>query len=80
MESTLLDRAPGTLRPPLRVRLLGDLDVRLGETHITLDSGRAESLLAYLLLHRHAPQQRQRIAFVLWNSACSPWTACARRA
>ena len=27
---------------------------------------RAESLLAYLLLHRDAPQPRQRLAFLLW--------------
>jgi DNA-binding SARP family transcriptional activator len=31
-----------------------------------LDSARAESLLAYLLLHRDAPQPRQRLAFLLW--------------
>ena len=31
-----------------------------------LDSSRAESLLAYLLLHRDAPQPRQHLAFLLW--------------
>ena len=31
-----------------------------------LESGRAESLLAYLLLHRDAPQPRQRLSFLLW--------------
>lgn len=31
-----------------------------------LESGRAESLLAYLALHRDAPQLRQRVAFLLW--------------
>src|SRR5919197_843647 len=51
----------------LGVRLLGELDLRLGETALpALDSARAESLLAYLLLHRDAPQPRQRLAFLLW--------------
>jgi DNA-binding SARP family transcriptional activator len=53
--------------PPLRVRLLGGLDVRLGEASVRpLESARAESLLAYLLLHRDAAQPRQRLAFLLW--------------
>jgi DNA-binding SARP family transcriptional activator len=51
----------------LRVRLLGGVDLRLGEERLQpLDSARAESLLAYLLLHRDAPQQRQHLAFTLW--------------
>ena len=53
--------------PMLRVRLLGGVDLHLGETPVPpLDSARAESLLAYLLLHRDAPQQRQHLAFSLW--------------
>jgi len=32
-----------------------------------LESGRAESLLGYLLLHRDAPQSRQRLAFLLFR-------------
>src|SRR3954451_22180061 len=53
--------------PTLRVRLLGSMDLRLGEQSLpALDSARAESLLAYLLLHRDAPQPRQRLAFLLW--------------
>src|SRR3954471_535863 len=51
----------------LGVRLLGELDLRIGDTALpALESGRAESLLAYLLLHRDAPQPRQRLAFLLW--------------
>jgi len=51
----------------MRARLLGPLDLRLGEQQLPpLDSARAESLLAYLLLHRDAPQSRQRLAFLLW--------------
>src|SRR5581483_6938072 len=51
----------------LRVRLLGELDVRDGDTPLPpLESARAASLVAYLLLHRQAPQARQRLAFLLW--------------
>jgi DNA-binding SARP family transcriptional activator len=52
---------------PLRVRVLGELDLRHGEVPLApLGSARAESLLAYLLLHREAAQPRQRLAFLLW--------------
>ena len=56
------------MRPPaLRARLLGTVDLQLGNQPLPpLDSARAESLLAYLLLHRDAPQPRQRLAFLLW--------------
>ncbi len=51
----------------LRIRLFGALDLRAGDAPLPpLDSARAESLLAYLLLQRDAPQPRQRIAFLLW--------------
>jgi DNA-binding SARP family transcriptional activator len=51
----------------LRIRLLGSLEVRSGETVLEpLESARAEALLAYLLLHRDAPQSRQRLAFLFW--------------
>jgi DNA-binding SARP family transcriptional activator len=51
----------------VRARLLGPLDLCLGEHQLrSLDSARAESLLAYLLLHRDAPQPRQCLAFLLW--------------
>jgi DNA-binding SARP family transcriptional activator len=54
-------------RRVLRARLLGGFDLRFGEDRLpTLDSARAESLLAYLLLHRTAPQPRRRLAFLLW--------------
>jgi DNA-binding SARP family transcriptional activator len=56
------------MRPPvLRARLLGPVDLRSGAQQLApLESARAESLLAYLLLHRDAPQPRQRVAFLLW--------------
>jgi DNA-binding SARP family transcriptional activator len=51
----------------LHARLLGPMDLRFGEQQLpSLESARAESLLAYLLLHRDAPQPRQRLAFLLW--------------
>ena len=51
----------------LRARLLGTVDLQLDDQPLApLDSARAESLLAYLLLHRDAPQPRQRLAFQLW--------------
>ena len=51
----------------LRVALLGELSLSVGEAALPpVESGRAESLLAYLLLHRGAPQPRARIAGLLW--------------
>ena len=53
--------------PALRVALLGELSLRLGDAPLPpLESARAESLLAYLLLHRDAAQPRARIAGFLW--------------
>jgi DNA-binding SARP family transcriptional activator len=58
---------PAEAQPVLRVRLLGEFDLRVdGSPLPPLESARAESLLAYLLLHREAPQLRQHLAFVLW--------------
>jgi DNA-binding SARP family transcriptional activator len=56
------------VEPPLLcIRLLGELSLRLGEAPLpALESARAESLLAYLLLHRGPPVPRQRLAFLLW--------------
>jgi DNA-binding SARP family transcriptional activator len=52
---------------PLEIRLFGELELRVGGTPLPrLESARAESLLAYLLLHREAAQPRQRLAFLLW--------------
>jgi DNA-binding SARP family transcriptional activator len=53
--------------PILRIRLFGALELRLGDAALpSLESGRSESLLAYLLLHREVPQARQHLAFLLW--------------
>ncbi len=59
--------------PTLRIRLFGGLDLSWGETSLPpLESARAESLLAYLLLHRDVPQPRQHLAFLLWPDSTEP--------
>jgi DNA-binding SARP family transcriptional activator/DNA polymerase III delta prime subunit len=54
---------------PLQINLFGDF--RLGDQDggITGVRMRSQHLLAYLILHRHAPQPRRRIAVELWPEA-----------
>ena len=53
--------------PPLHISLLGDFRLISGETPLTsIDTPRLQSLLAYLTLHRTAPQARSRLAFLMW--------------
>lgn len=52
--------------PAARVRLLGRFDLRVDGAQVPLESARAESLLAHLLLHRDEPQPRGRLAALLW--------------
>ncbi len=53
--------------PPLHLSLLGDFLLVSGETLVTtLTVPRVQSLLAYLVLHRSAPQDRSHLAFLLW--------------
>src|SRR5436853_3765707 len=53
--------------PTLRIRLLGDFSLIYADRQVTgLNSMRLQSLLAYLVLHRGVPQQRQRLAFLFW--------------
>lgn len=57
----------GSANPRLRVRLFGELDLRLGDERLpAIESARARSLLAHLLIHGDVPQPRQRLAFLLW--------------
>ncbi|MCB0106969.1 MAG: AAA family ATPase, partial [Caldilineaceae bacterium] len=52
---------------PLHIHLLGDFRVVAGGQPVMgLHQARLQSLLAYLLLHRHAPQSRQHLAFLFW--------------
>jgi predicted ATPase/DNA-binding SARP family transcriptional activator/Tfp pilus assembly protein PilF len=54
----------------LHIQLLGVFRLVYGEEPVTsLRSSRLQSLLAYLLLHRDAPQPRSHVAFVFWPDA-----------
>jgi DNA-binding SARP family transcriptional activator/predicted ATPase len=53
--------------PTLHIKLLGDFQLAVDETPIkTVNQPRLQSLLAYLLLRRHAPQPRHHLAFCFW--------------
>src|SRR5260221_11693709 len=56
--------------PTLHLRLLGDFSLLYNDQQVTtLNTMRLQSLLAYLLLHRDVPQQRQHLAFLFWPDA-----------
>ena len=51
----------------LEIHLLGDFRLSYnGNSLTTLLNTRLQTLIVYLLLHRHHPQPRQHIAFVFW--------------
>jgi predicted ATPase/DNA-binding SARP family transcriptional activator len=53
--------------PTLQIQLLGNFQLLSnGEPLHTLNQGRLQSLLAYLVLQRAAPQSRQHLAFLFW--------------
>ena len=53
--------------PTLHLRLLGDFSLLYNDQQVTsLNTTRLQSLLAFLVLHRDAPQQRQHLAFLFW--------------
>lgn len=53
--------------PTLHIHLLGDFLLLSEDTPVlTINSPRLQSLLAYLVLHRAAPQDRSHLAFLLW--------------
>src|SRR5512143_2633197 len=57
----------GAILPTLHIQLLGDFCFVYGESPATyIESPRLQSLLAYLVLHRTAPQSRQHLAFLFW--------------
>src|SRR5690348_3022166 len=56
-----------TMEPTLHIRLLGDFSLIYDEQQVTsLNTLRLQSLLAYLVLHRDVPRQRQHLAFLFW--------------
>lgn len=55
------------MSPTLHIHLLGDFLLVSGDTPVTTVAvPRLQSLLTYLVLHRSAPQDRSRLAFLLW--------------
>ena len=53
--------------PALHIQLLGAFRLVSGETPVTsVDVPRLQSLLAYLVLHRVAPQPRAHLAYLMW--------------
>ena len=57
----------GPAVPSLRVRLFGQLDLRMDDRRLgPIESARCRSLLANVLLHPDVAQSRQRLAFLLW--------------
>lgn len=51
----------------LRIQLLSDFTPTLDGTPVTgVSTPRLQSLFAYLVLHRDAPQPRRQLAFLLW--------------
>jgi predicted ATPase len=53
--------------PTLHMHLLGEFLLVAGDTPMTtVTVPRLQSLLAYLVLHRGAPQDRSHLAFLLW--------------
>ena len=62
-----MDASPRGAPPCLRIRLLGDLLIDYDGVPVdSLARPRCQALLAYLLLHRDAPQSRRHLAFLLW--------------
>ncbi len=67
--SAVMDSAvyPRPTVPTLHIQLLGDFLLISGETPVTsVDVPRLQSLLAYLVIHRTAPQPRAHLAYQLW--------------
>jgi DNA-binding SARP family transcriptional activator/tetratricopeptide (TPR) repeat protein len=62
-----------TIMPVLHIQLLGDFGLTYDNTSLTATVfARPQALLAYLVLHRHAPQSRQHLAFLFWPDASEP--------
>jgi DNA-binding SARP family transcriptional activator len=55
------------MEPTLHIRLLGEFNLLYNDQQVTsLNTSRLQSLIAYLVLHRDVPQQRQHLAFLFW--------------
>lgn len=61
------NRRVNAMPPTLQIKLLGDFSLSSNHQSVTgISSERSQILLAYLLLYRHTPQPRQRLAFHFW--------------
>lgn len=59
-------RPIGTI-PSITIQLLGDFGVCYDRQPLTtINTPRLQALLAYLVLHRQAPQSRRHLAFLFW--------------
>lgn len=54
------------MSPKLRIQLLGEFACVRGDEPVGALTPRQQRLLAYLILHRNAPQPRRRVAFRFW--------------
>jgi len=53
--------------PELSIQLLGDFRLSYGDQAVTaVNTARLQALVAYLVLHRDAPQSRKHLAFLFW--------------
>lgn len=54
----------------LQIRLFGNFSATYGDQPVAgISTPRLQSLLAYLVLHRNAPQPRRHLAFLFWPDA-----------
>ena len=54
----------------MRINLFGNLRISFAGRPVTaVSTNRLQSLIAYLILHRNAPQPRERLAFLLWPAS-----------
>ncbi|MGB3494978.1 MAG: BTAD domain-containing putative transcriptional regulator [Elainellaceae cyanobacterium] len=69
---TSIEETHSRSQPALQIQVLGDLQITYNDQSIdTLINERSQILLAYLLLQRHTPQPRQRVAFALYDMSDS---------
>ena len=62
-----LSTGANRLQSVTTLHLFGNFRLTLGETPVmTMDMPRVQSLLTYLVLHRHAPQTRSHLAYLFW--------------
>ncbi len=69
LAENVIGRAQGMRRltADLHIQLLGDFCLVYGGSLLRhLDSPRLQALLAYLILHKTAPQSRRQLAFLFW--------------